>query len=88
MHKYKRVEVTWIDSQETSGWRSSQEKTKEAKHMNLKCVSTGYLALKNKNRIVLWQSLAFDGEDNVVYSAAAQIIIPRCAVKKIKVLHA
>jgi len=88
MHKYKRVEITWVDSQETKGWSNIESKVKESKRMNLKCVSIGYLALKNKNRVVLWQSLAFDGEDNIVYSATGQIIIPRCAIKKIRVLHA
>lgn len=76
MKKYPMVEVEWVDSVRTGGWRTVEDYERAAG--SAVCRSIGYTFKSNRKDIVLVQSLD-PGNGNVTDS----ISIPRSAVRKV-----
>lgn len=75
MKRCPMVEVEWIDSVASGGWRKIEDyETREPTN----CVSVGYLVSKTRERIVLLQNLNPENGD-----ASDSMTIPRACVKKI-----
>lgn len=76
--KLKLVEVEWIDPASWSRW-NSREYYENAEYSE--CRSVGYLMTKNRDKVVLVQSLDDDG-----HGAADGIVLPRKVVTNIREL--
>ena len=72
--EYPAVEVEWIDSINSGGWR-------EVPKSDMSCRSVGMLVEKSKDRIILAQN-------NSAFCAGHYTEIPRIAVKRIRKLKA
>ena len=77
MKGLKIVEVEWEDSCTEGGW---QRKGIAKEHTVSKCKTAGYLLSKNKERVVISQSMSDTG------NVAEQIAIPRKCINSIKEL--
>lgn len=86
MKKYKKfdkLEIHWLDSLHTSGWKSEEDiKTsdKELEH-----TSVGYFMREDKRSIVLIQSYQL-GKDDGDTNVDAIMEIPKCSILKIKIV--
>ena len=75
------VEVEWIDSASTNGWRPENDWQQEQNEEGLVvCRSAGYMIGKDKQAIRLVQSQSKHG------ATAEQIAIPRSCVRAIRKL--
>lgn len=79
------VEVYWVDSSSITGWESASTRTKESMKTSLLCRSVGMFVKKNKKRIIIALSVAFD-KDGYVTQMNHNMIIPMKAVTRIKKL--
>jgi hypothetical protein len=77
------VEVTWVDSHASGGWRSDAEWTKhlDPDESPLTCRSAGYLYRRDRRVVVLMQSQSASGQ----LSDAMQIPTP--AVLSVRVVE-
>lgn len=73
-----RVEVSWVDSAVSGGWRSLEEFRGAAQLAQ--CVTVGLLIKKTKKLVVVAQSAAKDGD------VADAIAIPISCVRSIRYL--
>lgn len=78
----KIVEVEWLDSQMSSGWRHKDTIEEVFGKTTCLCASIGYLVLEDEDKIMLAQNLGdwFEGDTQ----ACNTMIIPRCSIKNIK----
>lgn len=73
----KIVQVTWVDSVHSCGWKSYQEFKEFAEDGDLKLFTVGLLAWETEYYIVVIQSAGGNNID-------AMMKIPRCAILEIK----
>ena len=74
--KYKLVVVDWVDAAFEPGWKHSRE----ARPTWSTCKTTGYLVVKNKQKIAIAMNVNDDG------GYGETMVIPRSTVRKITVL--
>lgn len=75
------VKVIWVDSHCWPTWEDAQEISKTAASASLKCMSVGMLVSDEEDRIVITQSVSFDGPD--VRNMANTLAIPKSCIQKI-----
>ena len=84
LKKWQKIEVFWIDSMGTGGWRFEDELEDLTKDKYLLHSTVGYFFRRDKHQIVVVGSKSNDGEDK---SNVREILaIPSVAVKHIKKL--
>jgi len=84
--KYISVEVWWVDSiSQNKYWYDVNEGIEATKNIDMRQRSVGILIRKNKERIVIAQSMGLAG-DGIISNLGGFLTIPREAVFEIKIL--
>ena len=84
LKKYQKVEISWIDSCHSGGWKNdSKHKGDESA---LDCKTIGYCIGKRKRTIQVVQSINTDTFSDGTKSVDSMIQIPKVAINKIKLL--
>jgi hypothetical protein len=86
MKKLNIVEITWTDSQHSSGWKYANDMLKEIEGDSLLYKTVGYLFHENKKGVSVVQSFKEDKYADGDYFIDACMTIPRKAILKIKKL--
>lgn len=82
MKKYKKVEVTWDDAFHiVDSWTSIEELAESYKEQRFRVTNVGWLLFEDKDYIILGAKRS----ENWL-SFGATIMIPRCLIRKQKVL--
>jgi hypothetical protein len=81
LNKWDRIEIFWIDSMKTSGWRYEDDVENVTKDIYLDHKAIGYFISQNKKQIVICQSKSDDGEEKS--NVGDLLTIPRVAIRKI-----
>lgn len=71
-HKFKKIEVHWVDSHGSGGWRYIPD----IKTPQLDCYSMGFLIKEDKDSITM--SASYSAND----SSFDMLTIPKCAIVK------
>ena len=84
--EYSAVEVWWVDSiSENKYWHDANEGIEITKDTDMRQRSVGILVRKNKDRVVIAQSMGLAG-DGVISNLGGFLTIPREAVFEINKL--
>ena len=84
LKKYQKVEIEWIDSSGSSGWRRDKEYLGDEKFID--CKTVGYFIGKTKRTIQVIQSLNVHKNQDDSRNVDSMIQIPKVAINKIKLL--
>jgi hypothetical protein len=74
----KRVSVTWVDSAAVGGWQKPEMVNADP----MVCESVGFLVRRDAKSILLALNAAISADSSTAYGD--YMVIPNCAVKKIK----